>query len=61
MTAVRAIGVLVSIFCRDRPALAAFYTSAFGFPEVDAVESPIFTALDAGRFVLGFHADEVAA
>ena len=53
-----ASGVLVSIFCRDHVGLAAFYAAALGFGPVDAVESPIFTALDAGRFVLGFHADE---
>ncbi len=47
-----------SIFCRDHRALASFYVEAFGFGPVDEVESPIFIALDAGRFVLGFHADE---
>jgi len=58
MSASSGTGVLVSLFCRDHRALAAFYAEAFGFGPVDAVESPIFTALDAGRFVLGFHADE---
>ena len=58
MSASSGAGVLVSLFCRDHRALAAFYAEAFGFGPVDAVESPIFTALDAGRFVLGFHADE---
>ena len=58
MSAASGTGALVSIFCRDHRALAAFYAEAFGFGPVDAVESPIFTALDAGRFVLGFHADE---
>jgi len=58
VSAASGTGVLVSMFCRDHRALAAFYAEAFGFGPVDAVESPIFTALDAGRFVLGFHADE---
>ena len=58
MSAPRGTGVLVSVFCCDHVALAGFYAAALGFVEVDAVESPIFTALDAGRFVLGFHADE---
>jgi len=58
VSAASGTGVLVSIFCRDHRALAAFYAEAFGFGPVDAVESPIFTALDAGRFVLGFHAEE---
>ena len=60
MSAASGTGVLVSIFCRDHQTLAAFYAEAFWFGPVDAVESPIFTALDAGRFVLGFHAAEEA-
>ena len=56
--AVPGTAVLASIFCRDHQALAAFYAGVFGFPEVEAVASPIFIGLDAGRFVLGFHADE---
>lgn len=49
---------LVSFFCRDHVALAGFYREAFGFAEVTAVRSPIFTALAAGGVALGFHADE---
>lgn len=49
---------LVSFFCRDHLALAAFYRDAFGFEEVTAVRSPIFCALAAGGVALGFHADE---
>jgi hypothetical protein len=29
------------IFCRDRPALAAFYVAAFPFPEVEVVVSDL--------------------
>jgi predicted enzyme related to lactoylglutathione lyase len=49
---------LVSFFCADHDALAAFYREAFGFEPVAEVQSPIFTALDAGGVALGFHADE---
>src|SRR4051812_47981806 len=52
---------LVSTMCRDHVALADFYTAAFGFPRVAAVESPIFVALDAGGVALGFHPDEAYA
>ena len=53
-----AVAVLASYLCRDHVALARFYADAFGWPKVAAVESPIFTALDSGRFVLGFHHDD---
>jgi predicted enzyme related to lactoylglutathione lyase len=44
--------------CRDHLALADFYRQAFGWTELEAVRSPIFTALRAGPVVVGFHADE---
>lgn len=44
-------GVLVSIFCRDRPALAGFYATAFGFPEIEAVQGPFTTYYDARQVV----------
>ena len=50
--------ILVSLFCRDHVALAAFYRRAFRFDEIEVARSPIFTALDAGGITLGFHADE---
>ncbi|MCU1378402.1 MAG: Glyoxalase/bleomycin resistance protein/dioxygenase [Acidimicrobiales bacterium] len=50
--------VLASYLCRDHVGLAGFYASAFGWPSIEAVESPIFTALDSGRFAVGFHHDD---
>jgi predicted enzyme related to lactoylglutathione lyase len=50
--------VLASYLCRDHVALARFYADAFGWTTVEAVQSPLFTALDSGRFVLGFHHDD---
>lgn len=55
---VPARAVLISVFCTDHLALADFYARAFGFTEIEEIRSPIFTALDAGPIVLGFHADE---
>jgi predicted enzyme related to lactoylglutathione lyase len=52
---------LVSFFCRDHAALAAFYATAFELDAVPQVASPIFTALDAGGVALGFHADDAYA
>ncbi len=49
---------LVSLMCRDHVALAAFYAEAFSLEAVAEVQSPIFTALDAGGVGLGFHADD---
>jgi catechol 2,3-dioxygenase-like lactoylglutathione lyase family enzyme len=49
---------VVSVFCRDHEALAAFYMSVMGFEEVAAVRSPIFIGLDAGGATLGFHHDD---
>ena len=50
--------VLASYLCQDHVSLAAFYEDLFGWPRIDAVASPIFTALDTGSVVVGFHADE---
>ena len=58
MTPIPARVNLVSIFCRDHVRLADWYRSAFGWPEIDAVRSPIFRALDAGSVALGFHHDD---
>jgi predicted enzyme related to lactoylglutathione lyase len=49
---------LVSLMCRDHHRQCEFYRQAFGWPEIDAVSSPIFRALDAGPVAIGFHADE---
>jgi predicted enzyme related to lactoylglutathione lyase len=53
-----ASAVLASYLCRDHVGLARFYADTFGWTTVPEVESPIFTALDSGRFVLGFHHDD---
>ncbi len=55
---VPARAVLASYFCTDHRALSAFYAASFGWPEIEAVRSPIFTALDAGGVVVSFHHDE---
>ena len=55
---VPATAVLASVFCFDHVALAQFYADAFGWTPIPSVESPIFTALDSGRFVVGFHHDD---
>ena len=47
---------LVSVICRDHTALADFYRRAGGYTEIDAVHSPIFTALRTPTIALGFHA-----
>jgi uncharacterized glyoxalase superfamily protein PhnB len=49
---------IVSMMCRDHHRQCEFYRDAFGWPELGAVTSPIFRALDAGPMALGFHADE---
>jgi len=50
--------VVVSFVAGDHLALADFYRNAFGFVEVEAVRSPIFTALRTPTVVLGFHHDD---
>jgi uncharacterized glyoxalase superfamily protein PhnB len=49
---------LVSIICDDHLALAAFYSQVCGYPEIEAVHSPIFTALQTPSIAIGFHARE---
>jgi hypothetical protein len=47
---------LVSIICEDHVALAGFYAQACGYPEIEALRSPIFTALQTPGIAIGFHA-----
>ena len=49
---------LISIFCADHQRLAAWYQTTFGFPEVVALRSDLFTALSVGPIALGFHHDD---
>ena len=46
----------VNVFARDVVALSVFYQRVFGFPEIEAIRSPIFRGLDTGRSSLGFNA-----
>lgn len=46
----------LNVIARDIDALAEFYSSLLGFPEVEALRSPIFRCLDAGGVLLGFNA-----
>jgi predicted enzyme related to lactoylglutathione lyase len=55
---IRASMNLVSIFCTDHRALAAWYGDTFGFAEIEGLSSPLFTALSAGPIALGFHHDD---
>lgn len=48
----------VNVFTRDLDVLPAFYMSVFGFPEVEAIRSPIFRGVDAGGACIGFNAHE---
>lgn len=48
----------VNVFARDVVALSGFYQRVFGFPEIEAIRSPIFRGLDTGRSSLGFNALE---
>lgn len=48
----------VNVFARDIVALSDFYRRVFDFPEVEAIRSPIFRGLDAGRCCIGFNAHE---
>jgi catechol 2,3-dioxygenase-like lactoylglutathione lyase family enzyme len=47
---------LISIICDDHLALSAFYSEVCGYPEIEAVKSPIFTALRTPTIAIGFHA-----
>jgi predicted enzyme related to lactoylglutathione lyase len=51
----------VNVFARDIVALSGFYQRVFGFPEIEAIRSPIFCGLDTGRSALGFNAHEAYA
>ncbi|SDC91542.1 hypothetical protein SAMN05444679_10691 [Variovorax sp. CF079] len=46
----------VNVFAKDVVALSGFYQRVFGFPEIEAIRSPIFRGLDAGKAKLGFNA-----
>lgn len=46
----------VNVFARDVVALSGFYMKVFGFPEIEAIRSPIFRGLDTGKSSLGFNA-----
>lgn len=48
--------LVVNLFCRDTAAQLAFYQALLGLPEAEHSRSPIYRALDAGAFQLGFHA-----
>ncbi|MDB5406156.1 MAG: Glyoxalase/bleomycin resistance protein/dioxygenase [Rhodospirillales bacterium] len=46
----------VNVFARDIEALSGFYQDVFGFPEIEAIRSPIFRGLSTGRSSIGFNA-----
>jgi predicted enzyme related to lactoylglutathione lyase len=46
----------VNVFAKDIVALSGFYQRVFGFPEIEAIRSPIFRGLDTGKSSLGFNA-----
>ena len=46
----------VNVFARDVVALSGFYMKVFGFPEIEAIRSPIFRGIDTGKSSLGFNA-----
>jgi len=48
----------VNVFARDIVALSDFYAQLFGFPEIEAIRSPIFRGLDTGKSCIGFNAPE---
>ncbi len=48
----------VNIFAKDIVALSGFYANLFGFPEIEAIRSPIFRGLDTGKSALGFNAHD---
>ncbi|KXJ31334.1 MULTISPECIES: VOC family protein [unclassified Pseudomonas] len=48
----------VNVFARDVVALSGFYQRVFGFPEIEAIRSPIFRGLDTGKTAIGFNAPE---
>ncbi len=48
----------VNVFANDVIALSAFYADVFGFKEIEAIRSPIFRGLDAGKSAIGFNAHD---
>ncbi|WP_122606550.1 glyoxalase [Pseudomonas viridiflava] len=46
----------VNVFAQDIIRLSAFYSELFGFPEIEAIRSPIFRGLDTGKSSIGFNA-----
>lgn len=48
----------VNVFANDVVALSGFYTRVFGFPEIEAIRSPIFRGIDAGKCAIGFNAPD---
>ncbi|MDW3685986.1 VOC family protein [Cupriavidus sp. CV2] len=48
----------VNVFAKDVVALSGFYQRVFGFPEIEAIRSPIFRGLDTGKSSLGFNAHD---
>lgn len=46
----------VNVFAQDIVRLSAFYSDLFGFPEIEAIRSPIFRGLDTGKSCIGFNA-----
>ncbi|HEY0200166.1 MAG TPA: VOC family protein [Burkholderiaceae bacterium] len=48
----------VNVFAKDVVALSGFYQKVFGFPEIEAIRSPIFRGLDTGKSCIGFNAHE---
>lgn len=51
----------VNVFTRDLDVLPNFYMAIFGFPEVIAIRSPIFRAIDARGVCIGFNAHDAYA
>ena len=46
----------VNVFAQDIIRLSIFYSELFGFPEIEAIRSPIFRGLDTGKSSIGFNA-----
>ncbi|WP_122583645.1 VOC family protein [Pseudomonas viridiflava] len=46
----------VNVFAQDIIRLSTFYSELFGFPEIEAIRSPIFRGLDTGKSSIGFNA-----
>jgi predicted enzyme related to lactoylglutathione lyase len=51
----------VNVFAQDIEALSGFYRGVFGFPEIEAIRSPIFRGIDAGGACIGFNAQDAYA